>query len=109
MKIEIAKPFDNGSCSSVCPLYHVKDVLGCAVFDKRPPVLGYFPGPDCKPGVYVLVPEAEEKALRELAEAAEKYAKSCNQASPEGAACWIHEANFIKALSALRALKGGGK
>ena len=80
-------------------------------------------GPDCHPGVYVLVPEAEAVALRELAEAAERRILVLEAAVDAPSrdsfkAAMKAEAQFLDALTRLRALsspgipdksKGGGK
>ena len=72
MKIEIPELID-GECSGACPGFQYGLWGDCYIHTiiKVGHESKDTPGPSCPgPGVYVLVPEAEEKALRELAEAA---------------------------------------
>ena len=111
MRIGIAKTTRNGLCSDTCPLFSPSCPL---MADDE-----VQPGPSCPgPGVYVLVPELEEKALRELAEAALETRRLFDlwaETSDEAEADRIDDALEVAgdrekaALARLRELKGGGK
>ena len=123
MKIGIAKTTRNGLCSDTCPLFSPSCPL---MADDE-----VQPGPSCPgPGVYVLVPETEEKALRELAEAVHVERtliairdEDAMMFDAAGARCGLRELSAAvkatdAALARLRALsspgipdnsKGGGK
>lgn len=102
MRIEIPKPNDSGSCPSRCPLFIHMQQIGCSELAWRPPLLGYVPGPSCRPGLYDLVPVAEVEGMRKTI----SDWQSCGDRIMEavtGKAAPLSDSDVIGEVAALRA------